>query len=68
MLFRSLIAFEQVALEPGEERTVRFTFDRMDFSLVNRQEQRVVEPGCFELMIGHSSRDEDLLKTEFTLD
>ena len=65
---RRLIAFEQVALEPGEERTVRFTFDRMDFSLVNRQEQRVVEPGCFELMIGHSSRDEDLLKTEFTLD
>ena len=47
---------------------MRFTFDRMDFSLVNRQEQRVVEPGRFELMIGHSSRDEDLLKTEFTLD
>ena len=44
-----------------------FRFTREDFSLVNRREQRVTEPGEFELMIGHSSRDGDLLKASFRL-
>ena len=31
------------------------------------EEKRVVEPGKFELFVGHSSRDEELLRTEFVL-
>ena len=58
---RQLIAFQQVELAPGESRRVTFALDRESFSLVNRAGQRVVEPGAFRLMIGHSSRDEDLL-------
>ena len=64
---KQLIAFRQVTLAPGETAHVTFRFTRGDFSLVNRQEQRVTEPGEFELMIGHSSRDEDLLKASFRL-
>lgn len=64
---RQLIAFRQVTLAPGETAHVTFRFARGDFSLVNRREQRVTEPGEFVLMIGHSSRDEDLLKASFRL-
>ena len=64
---RQLIAFRQVTLAPGETARVTFHFARGDFSLVNRREQRVTEPGEFVLMIGHSSRDEDLLKASFRL-
>ncbi len=64
---KRLIAFQKAALAPGEAKRVRFQFAREDFSLVNRQEQRVVEPGEFEIMIGGSSRDGDLLKATITL-
>ena len=64
---KQLIRFKQVTLEPGETKTVEFELTREDFSLVNRQEKRVTEPGEFVLMIGHSSRDCDLLKVSFEL-
>jgi len=64
---KQLIAFARVELAPGETKTVRFQLRRNDFSLINREEQRVVEPGEFELFIGHSAKDEDLLKTRFHL-
>ena len=64
---RQLIAFRQVTLEPGESARVEFSFSREDFSLINRRCERVTEPGAFVLMIGHSSRDEDLLTAEFEL-
>ena len=64
---KTLIAFAQVELAPGEAREVVFRLSREDFSLVNRSEQRVVEPGDFILMAGHSSKDEDLLSVSFAL-
>jgi len=64
---KQLIAFTRVTLQPGETKTVTIQLKREDFSLVNREEKRVVEPGDFELFVGHSSKDDDLLKTTFTL-
>ncbi len=64
---KQLIAFKQVRLAAGESAVAEFQLSEKDFSLVNRQERRVTEPGEFELMIGHSSRDEDLLKLSFRL-
>ena len=64
---KQLIAFTRVTLIPGETKRVAIQLRRDDFSLVNRDEQRVVEPGDFELFVGHSSKDDDLLKTTFTL-
>ncbi|MBR2330627.1 MAG: fibronectin type III-like domain-contianing protein, partial [Clostridia bacterium] len=40
-----------------------FTLSLKDFSFVNREEKRVVEKGEFEMMVGGSSLDKDLLKT-----
>ena len=34
----------------------------MSFSFVNANCRRCVEPGEFEIMVGSSSKDEDLLK------
>lgn len=64
---KQLIAFTRVTLAPGETQRVCIRLRRDDFSLVNRAEERVVEPGEFEVMAGHSSRDEDLLKVQFRL-
>lgn len=54
---KQLKGFAKVALEPGEKKTVRFTLTPDDLSLLNRQMVRVVEPGEFRVMIGHSSED-----------
>ena len=64
---KQLIAYRRVHLLPGETKKVVFNLEREDFSLVNRFEQRVTEPGEFILMAGHSSKDEDLLCVSFTL-
>lgn len=64
---RQLIGFTQVTLAPGESARVSMTFDRSAFSLINRQEERVVEPGEFILMAGRSSCEKDLLSVSFRL-
>ena len=52
-----LKGFEEVFLNPGETKTVKFTLTPDHLSLINAYMQRVVEPGEFEIMIGSSSRD-----------
>jgi beta-glucosidase len=57
---KELKGFQRVTLDPGETRTVSFpiTPDRLafyDIDMVYR-----VEPGEFRIMVGSSSRDEDL--------
>ncbi len=64
---KQLIAFTRVEIQPGETVHVSIQLKKEDFHLVNRNEQYVVEPGEFELFIGHSSRKADLLKLTFTL-
>ncbi|HWR19014.1 MAG TPA: glycoside hydrolase family 3 N-terminal domain-containing protein [Clostridia bacterium] len=64
---KQLIAFKRVPLKAGEKKRVSFTLNKDDFSLVTPDERRIVEPGRFVLMVGASAKDEDLLKTEFSL-
>ena len=64
---KQLCGFERVPLCAGESKQVSFAFTADDFALITPDERRVTEPGAFELMIGLSSKDEDLLKTTFTL-
>jgi beta-glucosidase len=54
---KQLKGFAKVALDPGEKKTVHFKLEPEDLSLLNRQMVRVVEPGEFKVMIGHSSED-----------
>ena len=64
---KQLIAFTRVELQPGETKTVSIQLKKEDFQLVNREEKYVVEPGEFELFIGHSSKRTDLKKLTFVL-
>lgn len=51
----NLCGFKRIALAPGQTQNVRFEVNPMLFEIINRQGNRVVEPGEFELMAGSSS-------------
>ncbi|EPX61838.1 Beta-glucosidase [Cystobacter fuscus DSM 2262] len=60
---KELKAFTKVALEPGEEKTVRFTLSRRDFAYYNTNLHRwSVNPGRFDILVGGSSRNLPLRK------
>lgn len=56
---KELKGFTKVYLEPGEQRSVRFTLGSRELGLYNQDMQWVVEPGGFKVWIGRSS-DEGL--------
>jgi beta-glucosidase len=62
---KELKAFRRVELAPGERQTVQFEIPYVQLALVNADLETVVEPGTFEVMVGSSSRDKDLLKNTF---
>ncbi len=59
---KELKGFQKVSLRPGETKTVTFpvTPDLLAFYDVNMKYR--VEPGEFVIMVGNSSRDQDLTK------
>jgi beta-glucosidase len=65
---RSLVAFERVELAAGQKRTIGFSVPFERLSLVDAHEQRVVEPGDFELSVGPSSRRAELLSARFRVE
>ena len=64
---RELKSFAQVLLAPGETRTVDLDLPMAACTIVNAAGQRIVEPGDFDLLVGASSRPQDLLRTTFTV-
>lgn len=64
---KKLVAFDKVALAPGEKKMVSITLQKEDFALINAKCETVVEPGEFVVMAGKSSKDEDLLKVDVIL-
>ncbi|HEX4005283.1 MAG TPA: glycoside hydrolase family 3 N-terminal domain-containing protein [Acidobacteriaceae bacterium] len=64
---KELKGFKKVRLEPGETATVTLpvTPEALKFWDVNMK--YVVEPGEFTVMVGTSSRDEDLMKMTLTV-
>ena len=53
----NLCGFERVTLQPGETKRVSFTVPASALELINRQGQRLVEPGTFTIMVGSSPVD-----------
>ncbi len=49
---RSLRAFKRITLAPGEMQTVTFELSAKEFSIVNDEGRKIVEPGEFELSVG----------------
>lgn len=64
---KRLMAFRKVQLQAGESKRLEFAFTLADFSFVNANEERVTETGEFEIMVGGSSKDEELIKKYFYL-
>lgn len=65
---KELRAFERIALPAGESRDVTLTVPFDELALVDRDLVRRVEPGEFQVMVGPSSRDEDLLTGTFRVE
>jgi beta-glucosidase len=64
---KELKGFQKISLNPGETQmvTLEITPDSLAFYDINMN--YVVEPGDFEIMVGNSSRDEDLQKAVLTV-
>lgn len=50
-----LKGFQRVSLAPGETRTVELAITAASLQFFNRNMERVVEPGAFDIMVGSSS-------------
>jgi beta-glucosidase len=63
---KELRGFKRLRLEAGETKTVEFALGPAELSFLNREMQRVVEPGTFRIMAGGSSAD--LIEKTLTVD
>jgi beta-glucosidase len=59
---KALKGFARIHLATGEKKTVRFELPWEAFQIVDAEDHSVVEPGEFEVLVGPSSRDNELLK------
>lgn len=64
---KALKGFARVQLAPGETKTVQVELPWQAFQIVNAQGVNVVEPGEFEILVGPSSRDRDLLRAKLVI-
>jgi len=62
-----LKGFQKVRLARGETRTVALEITAESLAFYDINMKFVVEPGEFEVMIGNSSRDQDLQKVILTV-
>jgi beta-glucosidase len=60
---KELKGFRRIALEPGQTRTVSLEIKPEHLAFYDIDMKCVVEPGEFEIMVGNSSRDQDLQRT-----
>lgn len=64
---KELKGFTRITLEPGETRTVSLEITPEHLAFYNIDMDCVVEPGEFRIMVGNSSRDEDLQEVVLTV-
>lgn len=59
---KELKDFKRITLKPGESQIVTFNVPAEKLAYYNENMKWVVEPGDFDIMVGSSSADKDLLK------
>ncbi|MFA5814246.1 MAG: glycoside hydrolase family 3 N-terminal domain-containing protein [Bacteroidales bacterium] len=64
---KELKGFAKVFLEPGETKTITLEIIPELLSFYDIDMNYIVEPGEFAIMVGSSSRDEDLIKAVLTV-
>jgi beta-glucosidase len=62
---KELRGFRRISIAPGETKTVEFLLGPEALSFLNREMERVVEPGTFDIMAGGNSVD--LIHTKLTV-
>src|SRR5262249_26804617 len=65
---KELRGFEKVSLAPGETSSVELPITPESLAFYDVRMQYVVEPGEFDIMVGTSSRDEDLTTVTLTVE
>ncbi|MDR0829189.1 MAG: glycoside hydrolase family 3 C-terminal domain-containing protein [Prevotellaceae bacterium] len=65
---KELKDFARVPLKAGEEKTVEFTVTPDKLAFYDKNMNWVVEKGEFEIMVGKSSKNEDLLKATIVVE
>lgn len=64
---KQLKGFKKVTIAKGETQRVEIPLSTLDLFIVTPEEKYIVEPGEFSIIVGSSSRDQDLLKTSLTV-
>ncbi len=64
---KELKGFARIHLAPGETKSVKFPITPDRLSFLNEDMNRVVEPGMFSIMVGPSSRNEQLLTVKLEI-
>ncbi len=64
---RELKGFRKIHLGPGESVTVSLPVGPGELSFTNIRKEWVVEPGEFDVMVGNSSREQDLTTVVLTV-
>jgi beta-glucosidase len=59
---KELKAFQKVVLQPGEAKTIQLEITPASLAFYDLKMEYAVEPGEFTILVGTSSRDEDLQK------
>ncbi len=54
---KELKGFQRITLKPGQQKTVSFELGEKELSMLDKDLNRIVEPGDFRIMVGASSKD-----------
>ena len=65
---KELKAFKRVSLDSGESKIISFDLDLSSFAYYDLSMKYIVEAGEFDILVGNSSRDQDLKKKTITID
>jgi len=64
---KQLKGFMKTEIKSGETKTVKIDLPVRELFIIDENENQVVEPGEFEILVGPDSRDESLLKAVLTV-
>ena len=65
---KELKAYQRVSLKPGESKEIVFELNKSAFAYYDSEMNYVVEAGDFDILVGNSSRDQDLKNTNFNIE
>ena len=65
---KELKAYQRVSLKPGESKEIVFELNKSAFAYYDSEMNSIVEAGDFEILVGNSSRDEDLKYATFNVE